>query len=67
MLPSPFTLIKIRDLPASANVDTVSLHDILGNPLVKEAWVFNFCFDVDWMMQFFDPDVRSLVQVKIIH
>jgi tyrosyl-DNA phosphodiesterase 1 len=67
MLPPPFTLTKIRDLPASANVDTVSLHDILGNPLIKEAWVFNFCFDVDWMMQFFDPDVRSLVQVKIIH
>ena len=67
VLPSPFTLTKIRDLPASSNVDTVSLHDILGNPLIKEAWVFNFCFDIDWMMQFFDPDVRDLVQVKIIH
>lgn len=67
VLPSPFTLTRIRDLPASSNVDTVSLHDILGNPFIKEAWVFNFCFDIDWMMQFFDPDVRDLVQVKIIH
>ena len=67
MLPSPFTLTKIRDLPPSSNVDTVSLHDILGNPLIKEAWIFNYCFDIDWMMQFFDPDVRDLVQVKIIH
>ena len=67
VLPSPFTLTKIRDLSASSNVDTVCLDDILGNPLIKEVWVFNFCFDIDWMMQFFDPDVRDLVQVKIIH
>jgi tyrosyl-DNA phosphodiesterase 1 len=66
-LSSPFSLTKIRDLAAASNVDTVSLHDILGNPLIKEAWIFNFCFDVNWMMQFFDPDVRDLVQIKIIH
>ena len=67
LLPSQFALTKIRDLPSSSNLDTVSLHDILGNPLIKEAWIFNFCFDIDWMMQFFDSDVRDLVQVKIIH
>lgn len=67
LVPSPFKLTKIRDLPASSNIDTVSLHDILGNPLIKEAWVFNFCFDIDWMMQYFDPDVRQIVQVKIVH
>ena len=64
---SPFRLTKIRDLPASSNVDAISLHDILGDPLIKEAWVFNFCFDIDWMMQHFDADVRQLVQVKVIH
>jgi tyrosyl-DNA phosphodiesterase 1 len=64
---SPFQLTKIRDLPASSNVDTVDLHEILGNPLIKEAWIFNFCFDIDWMMQHFDADVRSMVQVKVIH
>lgn len=67
VIPSPFTLTKIRDLPASHNVDTVNLHDILGNPIIREAWIFNFCFDIDWLMQFFDSDVRSLVSVKIIH
>ncbi|KPI44002.1 putative tyrosyl-DNA phosphodiesterase [Cyphellophora attinorum] len=64
---SPFQLTKIRDLPASSNVDTVDLHEILGSPLIKEAWIFNFCFDIDWMMQHFDADVRSMVRVKVIH
>jgi tyrosyl-DNA phosphodiesterase 1 len=65
--PSPFKLTSIRDLPPDRNVDTISLHDILGNPLIKEIWVFNFCFDIDWMMQHFDEDIRSLVKVKVIH
>ncbi|RMZ80219.1 hypothetical protein DV737_g3118, partial [Chaetothyriales sp. CBS 132003] len=67
LIPSPFRLTTIRDLPASDNIDTVSLYDLLGNPLIKEAWIFNFCFDVDWTMEHFDQDIRHLVQVKIIH
>ncbi len=66
-LQSPFKLTSIRDLPPSHNNDTISLHDILGNPLIKEAWVFNFHFDVDWMMTHFDPDIRQQVKVKIVH
>ncbi|OCT50854.1 putative tyrosyl-DNA phosphodiesterase [Cladophialophora carrionii] len=67
LIASPFKLTKIRDLPSSQNIDTVSIDDILGNPLIKEAWVFNYCFDVDWFMNFFDSDVRNQVQVKVIH
>ena len=63
---SPFKLTTVRDLPTQ-NVDTVSLHNILGNPLIKEAWIFNYCFDVDWLMDFFDSDIRNQVKVKIIH
>ncbi|KIW18729.1 hypothetical protein PV08_03018 [Exophiala spinifera] len=66
-IPSPFRLTSIRDLPASGNNDTVSLHGILGNPLIKEAWIFNYCFDVDWLMTFFDPDIRPQVKVKVVH
>ncbi|EXJ92186.1 hypothetical protein A1O3_00736 [Capronia epimyces CBS 606.96] len=66
-LPSPFKLTSIRDLPASQNIDTVSLHDILGNPLIKEAWIFNYCFDVDWLMGYFDADIRAQVKVKVVH
>ncbi|KIX93526.1 uncharacterized protein Z520_10704 [Fonsecaea multimorphosa CBS 102226] len=67
LLPSPFRLTTIRDLPPSKNVDSVSLYDILGNPLIKEAWIFNYCFDVDWLMTHFDSDIRSSVKVKILH
>ncbi|KAK5075357.1 hypothetical protein LTS08_001576 [Lithohypha guttulata] len=67
VLPSPFQLTKVTGLLQEQNVDTVSLHDILGDPLIKQAWIFNFCFDVNWTMQHFDPDVRQLVDVKIVH
>lgn len=62
-------LTHIRDFPASKgfNVDTVKLRDILGDPMIRECWQFNYCFDVDFLMSQFDEDVRSLVQVKVVH
>ncbi|KAH0258281.1 phospholipase D/nuclease, partial [Aureobasidium melanogenum] len=65
--PSPFQLTRIRDLPASANVDTVTLSDILGDPMIKEQWQFNFLLDIDFIMSHLDEDVRDTVQTKIIH
>jgi tyrosyl-DNA phosphodiesterase-1 len=50
-LPSPVQLSCIRDLPRNQNMDTVSLHDILGDPLIKEAWIFNFCVSTSWHLQ----------------
>lgn len=67
LVASPFQLTKIRGLQPSKNLDTISLPSILGNPLIKEAWIFNYCFDVDWLMGFFDSDVRAQVKVKVIH
>ncbi|KAI9729759.1 MAG: hypothetical protein M1834_006710 [Cirrosporium novae-zelandiae] len=67
LLSSPIQLTKIRDLPASCNLDTVNLKDILGDPLIKECWQFNFLFDVDFLMKHFDEDTRDLVQVRIVH
>jgi tyrosyl-DNA phosphodiesterase-1 len=64
---SPFQLTRIRDLAPHQNVDTVGLGDILGDPLIKECWNFNFLFDIDFVMQHFDADVKDLVQVKIVH
>ncbi|KAI5199363.1 hypothetical protein AUEXF2481DRAFT_682989 [Aureobasidium subglaciale EXF-2481] len=65
--PSPFQLTEIRDLPASANVDTVTLSDILGDPMIKENWQFNFLIDIDFVMSHLDEDVRDTVVTKIIH
>jgi tyrosyl-DNA phosphodiesterase-1 len=49
-LPSPVHLTRIRDLPASSNVDTVRLTDLLSDPMIKELWNFNYLFDLDFVM-----------------
>ncbi|KAA8650615.1 hypothetical protein EYZ11_002762 [Aspergillus tanneri] len=65
---SPFQLTHIRDLASSAhNGDTVRLRDLLGDPMIRECWQFNYLIDVDFLMQQFDEDVRGLVQVKVVH
>ncbi|TGO10949.1 hypothetical protein BTUL_0121g00220 [Botrytis tulipae] len=64
---SPFQLTTIRDLPASSNVDAVSLKDILGDPLISECWEFNYLHNLDFLMEQFDEDVRNLVRVNVIH
>ncbi|KAI5200134.1 phospholipase D/nuclease [Aureobasidium subglaciale] len=64
---SPFQLTRIRDLPASANVDTVTLSDLLGDPMIRENWQFNFLIDIDFVMSYLDEDVRDTVVTKIIH
>lgn len=69
LIPSPFRLTHIRDLPdrRGHNHDTVKLRDILGDPMIRECWQFNYLFDVDFMMAHFDEDVRGLVKVKVVH
>lgn len=64
---SPVQLISIKDMPSSYNIDTISLRDILGEPLIQECWIFNYLFDVDFVMEQFDEDTRDLVKIKIIH
>lgn len=64
---SPFQLTKIRDLPQAANQDTVTLNDLLGDPLISECWNFNYLHDIRFLMSAFDPDVRSLVKVHVVH
>lgn len=68
-IPSPIQLTHITDYPPSKsyNVDTVKLSDILGDPMIRECWQFNYMFDVDFLMSKFDQDVRSLVKVKVVH
>ncbi|KAI9662933.1 MAG: hypothetical protein M1821_007980 [Bathelium mastoideum] len=67
IIPSPIQLMRIRDLPSYRNIDTISLSDIIGDPLIKECWQFNYLFDVDFIIKHLDEDVRNLVKVKIVH
>ncbi|KAH7121230.1 tyrosyl-DNA phosphodiesterase I [Dendryphion nanum] len=64
---SPIQLTRIRDLAPAQNVDTIGLNDVLGDPMIKECWNFNYLFDIDFIMEHFDPDTRDLVKIKIIH
>jgi tyrosyl-DNA phosphodiesterase-1 len=50
LVPSPFHLTRIRDLPNSSNADTISLKNILGDPMIKECWQFNYMFDIEFLM-----------------
>ena len=47
---SPIQLSYVEGLSLSNNIDTVSLKDIVGDPLVKECWAFNYLIDVDFLM-----------------
>lgn len=64
---SPFQLTRIQDLPEVANHETVTLKDILGDPLISECWEFNFLHDVHFLMSHFDEDTKNLVKVHVVH
>ncbi|KAM0794762.1 tyrosyl-DNA phosphodiesterase I [Usnea florida] len=65
--PSPVQLNFIEELPASSNVDCISLASILGDPMIKECWLFNYLFDMDFVMRHFDQDTRDIVQIRVVH
>lgn len=50
VVPSPIRLNFIEELPAISNVNTVSLGSVLGDPMIKECWLFNYLFDMDFVM-----------------
>jgi tyrosyl-DNA phosphodiesterase 1 len=47
---SPVSLTRIKDLSPAQNVDTIGLGEILGDPMIKECWNFNYLFDLDFVM-----------------
>lgn len=47
---SPIQLNFIEQLPTSSNVDCISLGNILGDPMIKECWLFNYLFDIDFVV-----------------
>ena len=50
MISSPVQLNFIEQLPRPSNVDTVSLGSILGDVMIQECWLFNYLFDLDFVM-----------------
>lgn len=64
---SPFQLTRIRDLPPDLNHDTVTLPDLIGDPLLSECWEFNYLHSIAFLLSALDPAVRPLVNLHIIH
>ncbi|EWC44964.1 hypothetical protein DRE_01023 [Drechslerella stenobrocha 248] len=64
---SPFKLTCIRDFPANKNIDCIGIKDILGNPLIRELWSFNYMHDLSWLVAQLDQDTARLTAVKIVH
>ena len=50
LIRSPMQLNFVGELPASSNADCISLGGLLGDPMIKECWLFNYLFDVDFVM-----------------
>lgn len=50
VIPSPVQLTRIEKLAKHQNVDAVGLADLLGDPLIKECWNFNYLFDLNFVM-----------------
>ncbi|KAF7558731.1 hypothetical protein G7046_g5432 [Stylonectria norvegica] len=67
LIPSPWQLTWIRDLPDDLNKDAVTLKELLGDPLISECWEFNYLHDIHFLMDAFDPDTRHLVKVHVVH
>lgn len=67
LLSSPFQLIRIDGLLNRYNRGTVTLKSLVGDPLLKECWNFNYMHDIEYIMDAFDEDVRDLVKLHIVH
>ena len=50
LLPSPIHLTRVDGLSHENNIDCLSLGDLIGDPLIKECWAFNYLFDIDFLL-----------------
>lgn len=64
---SPFRLIKVKGLNDAANVDTISLEDILGRPSICQAWIFSYTVDLDFTLSKFDKSISKTIPIYITH
>ncbi|XP_075085907.1 tyrosyl-DNA phosphodiesterase 1 isoform X1 [Nicotiana tabacum] len=64
-LPLTFRLMRVRELPAWANTEAVSINDVIqGNVLV--AILSNYMVDMDWLLSAC-PALKRIPNVLVIH
>jgi hypothetical protein len=65
---SPIRLYAIKDLPASENVDTISLREILSpQSTLDELWSINFMTDMPFLRQTIGKEDETRIKIRIIH
>ncbi|CAK7205784.1 hypothetical protein SEUCBS139899_008563 [Sporothrix eucalyptigena] len=64
----PFELKSMSAPVTSANIDTLTIKDVFGDPHVIECWEFNFLHDLDFLMSAFDEGAKQRgIAVHVVH
>ncbi|EPX71899.1 tyrosyl-DNA phosphodiesterase Tdp1 [Schizosaccharomyces octosporus yFS286] len=64
---SPIYLNQIASLPKEENVHCLSLKQLIGSPQLKQTWQFNFCVDLNFILENIHPKVFRTVDIRITH
>ncbi|EPY49933.1 tyrosyl-DNA phosphodiesterase Tdp1 [Schizosaccharomyces cryophilus OY26] len=64
---SPIYLNQISSLPKEDNVHCLSLKQLIGSPQLKQTWQFNFCVDLNFILENIHPKVFRTVDIRITH
>ncbi|KAL2312027.1 putative tyrosyl-DNA phosphodiesterase [Schizosaccharomyces pombe] len=67
IIDSPIFLNKISALPESENVHCLLLKQLIGSPQLKQTWQFNFCVDLNFLLENMHASVFPTVDVRITH
>ena len=68
VIPSPIHLYSVKDLPASENVETIHLKDILTpQSSLDEIWTFNFMHNMEFLRDLIGPKDENRVKIRIVH
>lgn len=63
---SPIKLTKIDSLPASENVSTVSLRDLIGATDLTMMWQFSFAIDIPFVMEHIHPRALPMLDAHFV-
>ncbi|WBW75431.1 tyrosyl-DNA phosphodiesterase Tdp1 [Schizosaccharomyces osmophilus] len=64
---SPIYLNQIASLPQEDNIHCLSLKQLIGSPQLKQTWQFNFCVDLNFILENIHPKVFRTVDIRITH
>ncbi|CAI0646196.1 unnamed protein product, partial [Colletotrichum noveboracense] len=67
VISSPFRLTRIPGLGDSANVDAVTLSDLIGDSSITEIWEFNYLHDIPFLISHIHESSRTSTSLHTVH